>query len=221
MGKLLLSDARVERTDAARNRRRVLEAAARLFAQRGVENVTMDDIAGAARVGKGTLYRRFGDKAGLGIAILDARERDLQAAILGGPPPLGPKAGSRERLHAFVDAYLAYLERDLDLVVMCETASPGARFRSGVYRGWHLHVALLLREADVPRADTVAHLLLAMLDADLYRTLTRAAREQREDVVASVHEVIDQLLRRPERASGRDEDATGDRRGRPRRAASP
>src|SRR5690606_22116689 len=106
-------------------------AAERLFAERGVGQVSMDDIAIAARVGKGTLYRRFGDKAGLGIAVLDGRERDLQTAILSGPPPLGPGAPPLARLEAFLDSYLEYLERNLDLVVMCETATPGARYRTG------------------------------------------------------------------------------------------
>src|SRR2546421_4009451 len=79
---------RPERADAARNRKRILDAAERLFAEHGVTNVSMDQIAAAAKVGKGTLFRRFGDKAGLAVALLDSRERDLQAAILSGPPPL-------------------------------------------------------------------------------------------------------------------------------------
>src|SRR4051812_17623609 len=82
-----------ERADAARNRIRVLEAAEKLFAERGVDAVTMDDVAGAAGVGKGTLYRRFGDKGGLAMALLDQRERELQERILTGPPPLGLGAG--------------------------------------------------------------------------------------------------------------------------------
>ena len=60
-----------ERADAARNRAKVLEAAAELFARHGVESVSMDAVAAAAGVGKGTLFRRFGDKAGLAVALLD------------------------------------------------------------------------------------------------------------------------------------------------------
>jgi AcrR family transcriptional regulator len=52
----------------------------------------MDAVAAEAGVGKGTLFRRFGDRAGLAVALLDERERDLQAAVLSGPPPLGPGA---------------------------------------------------------------------------------------------------------------------------------
>ncbi|MEV4755342.1 helix-turn-helix domain-containing protein [Micromonospora sp. NPDC049559] len=153
-----------ERADAARNRAAVLDAAARLFAEHGVAAVSMDQVAAAAGVGKGTLFRRFGDKSGLAVALLDARERRLQEAILHGPPPLGPGAPPAERLTAFVDAYLDYLLEHLDLVRMSETAAPGARYRIGAYRFWHRHVAILLD--GLPDPDHTAHALLAALAAE-------------------------------------------------------
>ncbi|WP_020545869.1 TetR/AcrR family transcriptional regulator [Nonomuraea coxensis] len=157
-----------ERADAARNRRKVLAAAASLFAEKGVESVSMDAVAAAAGVGKGTLFRRFGDKSGLAAALLDERERDLQQRILSGPPPLGPGAPARDRLAAFFAAYLEYVLGHLDLVRMSETASPGARFRIGAYRFWHRHVAILLAEAR-PDADAepLSHALLAAVSAEV------------------------------------------------------
>jgi AcrR family transcriptional regulator len=158
---------RSERADAARNRARILDAAERLFREHGVASVSMDQIAQAAKVGKGTLFRRFGDKAGLAVALLDSRERDLQAAILSGLPPLGPGAAPADRLVAFLAAYADFLDAHLDLVHMSETARPGARYRIGAYRLWHRHVAVLLAEArpDLD-ADYLAHALLAPLAAD-------------------------------------------------------
>ncbi|WP_207922597.1 TetR/AcrR family transcriptional regulator [Micromonospora sp. KC606] len=153
-----------ERADAARNRTAILDAAARLFAEHGVAAVSLDQIAATAGVGKGTLFRRFGDKSGLAVALLDTRERVLQEAILYGPPPLGPGAPSAERLTAFVDAYLDYLLAHLDLVRMSETATPGARYRIGAYRFWHRHVAILLDGS--PDPDHAAHVLLAALAAE-------------------------------------------------------
>ena len=155
-----------ERADAARNRARVLAAAARLFREHGVAAVSMDQVAAAAGVGKGTLFRRFGDKAGLAVALLDEQERDLQAAIISGPPPLGPGAPPAARLVAFLDAYADFLDEHLDLVHMSETARPGARYAIGAYRLWHRHVAYLLGEAGTPDADYLAHALLAPLAAD-------------------------------------------------------
>ncbi|GAA1182873.1 AcrR family transcriptional regulator [Kitasatospora gansuensis] len=166
-----------ERADAARNRAAVLEAAARLFAEHGVEAVSMDQVAAAAGVGKGTLFRRFGDKSGLAVALLDARERVLQEAVLHGPPPLGPGAPAGERLAAFLDAYFDYLLEHLALVRMSETATPGARYRIGAYRFWHRHVAILLTTA--PDPDHTAHALLAALAADHVAALLPELGEQR------------------------------------------
>src|SRR5262252_1206711 len=100
-----------ERADAARNRATVLAAAAGLFRRHGADGLSMDAVAAAAGVGKGTLFRRFGDKSGLAAALLDHEEQALQEAILFGPAPLGPgqpgeSPPPRDRLRAFVDAYL-------------------------------------------------------------------------------------------------------------------
>ena len=79
--------ARPERADAARNRRRVLDAARRLFDAHGVSAVTMGDVAREAGVAKGTVFHRFGDRQGLAQALVDDAERALQDELLRGPPP--------------------------------------------------------------------------------------------------------------------------------------
>src|SRR4051795_13742090 len=155
-----------ERADAARNRRRVLDAAATLFADHGVDAVTMDDVVAAAGVGKGTLYRRFGDKSGLAAALLDGRERELQDGILTGPPPLGPDAPPAKRLTAFVAAYLAYVAGNLDVVAASQQSSAGARFRTGAHRFWQTHLTHLFRSARAPQPELRADVLLAALTAE-------------------------------------------------------
>jgi AcrR family transcriptional regulator len=174
---LLRTPPRQERADAARNRAAVLAAAARLFAEHGVAAVSMDQVAEAAGVGKGTIFRRFGDKSGLAVALLDAREAELQEAILHGPPPLGPGADAGSRLAAFAGAYLDYLLEHLDLVRMSETAAPGARYRIGAYRFWHRHVALLL--AGTPDPEYAAHALLAALAAEHVAAILPELGEER------------------------------------------
>ena len=174
---LLRTPPPAERADAARNRAAVLQAASRLFAEHGVAAVSMDQVAEAAGVGKGTIFRRFGDKSGLAAALLDARERVLQEAILHGPPPLGPGAQPLQRLAAFAEAYLDYLLEHVDLVKMSETATPGARYRIGAYRFWHRHVAILL--AGVPDADYAAHALLAPLAAEHVAAILPELGEER------------------------------------------
>ncbi|WP_262057016.1 TetR/AcrR family transcriptional regulator, partial [Streptomyces sp. STR69] len=103
------------RADAARNRAKLLEAAARLIAEHGVAGVTMEAVAAAAQVGKGTVFRRFGDRTGLLMALLDHSAKTLQADFMGGPPPLGPGAPPVERLRAFGVAVLYRSAEQLDL----------------------------------------------------------------------------------------------------------
>ncbi len=168
----LADGARPERADARRNRLKVLEAAERLFAEQGVRNVSLDAIAAAAGVGKGTVFRRFGDRAGLAVALLDERERELQERMLSGPPPLGPDAAPADRLLAFLDAYVDLLDTHAELLLDSENAATGARYRVGAYRFWHRHLVVLLEEAG-PALDAAftAHALLAPVAADLYDAL--------------------------------------------------
>jgi AcrR family transcriptional regulator len=173
------SRTRPERADAARNRLRILEAARTLFAQRGVEEVSLEEVARAAGVGKATLFRRFGDRGALFLALLDEHERELQDAVLRGDPPLGPGAPPRERLMAFLHALLALSFEHRELLLAAETARPGARLRTGAYAVWHRHVSWLLdqlRPGD--DADLLAHLLLAAFDAELLTALRDQGRTQ-------------------------------------------
>jgi AcrR family transcriptional regulator len=185
-----------ERADAARNRVKVLDAAAELFARHGVESVSMDAVAAAAGVGKGTLFRRFGDRAGLAAALLNRRERELQNAILSGPAPLGPgKRGAAvppsDRLHAFADAYLDYALDHLSLLRMSETASPGARYRIGAYGFWHRHLVILLDQVGGdagPDSEADAHALLAVLGAEHITAMVESVG--RERTRTAVHTVF-------------------------------
>jgi AcrR family transcriptional regulator len=151
-----------ERADAARNRLRILAAAAELVDERGIEHVSMEDVAQAACVGTGTLYRRFGDRAGLALALLDAHTRDFQNALIAGPPPVGPGAPAAERLRAFGEGYLDLLERHAPLLAV---AVPPDRKAEGPHTMYATHLAILLREG-APHVDAefTAQALLATLD---------------------------------------------------------
>lgn len=177
-----------ERADAARNRSKVFAAAQELFAARGVGAVTMDDVAARAGVGKGTLYRRFGDKAGLAVALLDDRERALQARILDGPAPLGPHgtATAGERLAAFVRAYLEFLDDTLDLVLLSQTGTVGARHRTGAHAFWRAHCRILLAAAGAPDPEVRAEVLLAALAAEQVRHWRTATELGPDDLAAAL-----------------------------------
>jgi AcrR family transcriptional regulator len=164
-----------ERADAARNRERILCTARRLFDERGAGCVSMDEVAVAAGVGKGTLFRRFGSKASLAAAVLSERERAFQEHIIRGEPPLGPGAPPLERLVAFGEAMLDILDAHSELMLAAETGL--ARFAHPAHVVHRLHVMLLLREADAAcDAEILADALLAALSAELFVHL-RLVRE--------------------------------------------
>ncbi|GAA4326096.1 TetR/AcrR family transcriptional regulator [Streptomyces venetus] len=172
LGAALEADEPCLRADAARNRARLLEAAARLVEERGADAVTMEAVAAAACVGKGTVFRRFGDRTGLLTALLDHSEKKFQAAFLSGPPPLGPGAPPAERLRAFGRAMLRRSHDELELQLAAE---PGAnrRFTAPPRRVLRHHVTMLLRQA-VPEADCelLSHTLMGQLDPALIHHLT-------------------------------------------------
>ncbi|MGY0071405.1 TetR/AcrR family transcriptional regulator [Streptomyces sp. QTS137] len=161
------------RADAARNRARLLEAAALLIAERGADGLTMEAVAAAAQVGKGTVFRRFGDRTGLLTALLDHSEKKFQAAFLSGPPPLGPGAPPAERLRAFGVAMLRRTADELDLQLAAQPCAD-RRFTNPPRRVLHRHVTLLLRAAVADAdCDLLAHTLMAQLDPALVHHLTR------------------------------------------------
>jgi AcrR family transcriptional regulator len=180
-----------ERADAARNRERILCAARRLFTEHGAGCVSMDAVAEAAGVGKGTLFRRFGSRAALARAVLSERERAFQEHIIRGAPPLGPGAPPRERLIAFGRAVLELLDGQAELIVAAEGGA--ARFASPPYAVYRLHITLLLREAD-PGCDAefLAETLLASLGADFFLYL----REVREMPLERLQAGWEELVRR-------------------------
>jgi polyketide synthase 12 len=98
-----------ERADAARNRRHLLATAREILAEQGSGQLTMDGLAERAGLGKGTVFRRFGTRAGIFQALLDDEERDFQQAVLSGPPPLGPGATPLDRLIAYGRARTGFL----------------------------------------------------------------------------------------------------------------
>src|SRR5690348_11964487 len=154
-----------ERGDAARNRLLLLDAARTLIAERGPDAVSTDDIATAAGVGKGTLFRRFGSRAGLMIVLLDEDEKASQQAFMFGPPPLGPGAPALQRLLAYGRDRLRFVEAHRALL---SDAARDPQTRFGAPASLHrAHVRMLLESAGTTgdlAAQTDA--LLALLDAD-------------------------------------------------------
>lgn len=88
----------------------ILDAAARVFAEKGYERATMADVARAAGFAKASAYHYFDSKETLLYALLNRSIDTLLDAVTSADP--GPNAPPSERLAPIVEAYvLAFVER--------------------------------------------------------------------------------------------------------------
>ncbi|TCO59859.1 TetR/AcrR family transcriptional regulator [Actinocrispum wychmicini] len=181
-----------ERADAARNRLKVLAAAETLFAERGASTVTMDDIAKAAGVGRGTLYRRYPDRAAIALALLDEHERRLQEQLLSGPPPLGPGTSPAERLAAFYAAMVELLARHVHLALGAEVGR--SRFSAGAYGFWRAHILTLIRDAGHKDPDPLADILLAPLAPEVFQHQTQELGLDKERITTALADLAHRVL---------------------------
>jgi AcrR family transcriptional regulator len=191
---LTVLERRVERRDAAANRKRILTAARGLFAERGVDGTSMDAIAAAAGAGKGTLFRRFGDRAGLIDALLDDAMAEFQDAFLSGPPPLGPGAPAGVRLEAFVDELLRLMDAQLDFALAADRAT-AAGAQASAYGPLALFVRVMIAEIDPSLdAEVVADLLLGATSAGVVYHLRRDRGIELERIQAAARALLHGLI---------------------------
>lgn len=164
-----------------RNAARILEVAAQMVDERGVSAVTMDAVAEAAGVGKGTIFRRFESRAGLMASLMNHAEMQFQQALMSGPPPLGPGASPQARLLAFGAARVDLVIRHGELM-----RARGDRAHAGQVPAFDVaatHVRVLLRDAGVEGdLELLAGHLVNALDPAWVLVLT----EQRGYSVARV-----------------------------------
>lgn len=190
---------RHERADAAANRELILRTAEALFAERGVEEVTMAEIAQAAGVGKGTLYRRFANKPELCLSLMDEQLLSFQEQILASlreastrPDPL------IDQLCFFLDALVHFI--DIHLPLICEVQSAGLLAGTHDHENphfWqHMTIKGLLNTAvqsgelsPLVDVDYTADALLAPLRAKLFRFQREARGFSLERISAGLQDL--------------------------------
>ncbi|MCX5009829.1 TetR/AcrR family transcriptional regulator [Streptomyces sp. NBC_00555] len=185
---------RTERADALRNREAVLAAADTLFAESSSpHSVSMDDIAAAAGVGKGTLFRRFGDRAGLIGAVIASRLEPLQQAVREAQDAAG--SSPRQRVLDLLDASLRFKIENRHLMSAAEDAGLSSPYQAGHYGWWHeILRAALDQVPGVHDADFTAHALLAAIRADLVAHLIDDRKMTPDSLRASLAAHIDNVL---------------------------
>src|SRR5215216_4224441 len=193
------SGCEAERSDAARNRRVILDTARTLFEERGVTRVTMEEIARASGVGKGTLYRRFPNKGFLCQALLDEPTRRLQQQTL--EILRESETSAVEKLDHFLDLLVDFTADNLDLLYGGHEPLCGAdrleRFSHPAY-DWRRSTVLGLlrsavREGDVDDGldlEYLASALLAPLDVDFYYYQHRVLGLPTERISGGVRDLL-------------------------------
>jgi AcrR family transcriptional regulator len=191
--RLPMAGAPRERADAAANRVRILRAARRVLAERGAEGTSIDAVASEAGVGKGTVFRRFGDRSGLFQALSDEHLRSFQDTFMAGTPPLGPGAPPGERLVAFLDGLLDLYDCHLELTLALEKDRWKAPIEG--YLTLSVHLESLLEQIS-PRLDApiTAQLLLSALNVNLISYLRREQGVSLDSIKAAIRPLIAGLL---------------------------
>jgi|NGEPerStandDraft_6_1074524.scaffolds.fasta_scaffold12376_5 AcrR family transcriptional regulator len=189
----------VERADAARNRQAILEAADQLFSQSiSPGAITMDDVARAAGVGKGTLFRRFGDRSNLIRQVYARKLSSLRWLIESGPTPLGPSTPPSVRVAAIIDEIAQVKMQNACLTSALESADDGGTggvYSSSTYREvHHLLTDLIMEHSDGATASWTAHTLLTMVRADLLRHLTEGDGMSSEEVRLRLRQLVSHLV---------------------------
>ncbi len=155
----------------------------------------MDRLAEAAGVGKGTVFRRFGSRAGLMMILLSDAEAAFQARFMFGPPPLGPGAPGLERLIAFGTERIAFVLEYGELARAAE-ASARNRFEVPAVALWHRHIEYLLREEGMD-ADPwlMARSLGATLDPERLLHAVRVQGVSSDRLAESWRELVTRVVR--------------------------
>ncbi|MFD8914621.1 TetR/AcrR family transcriptional regulator [Streptomyces sp. NPDC059575] len=191
---------RPERADAVRNRAHLLATARQMLAESGPDQLTMDALAERSGLGKGTVFRRFGTRAGIFQALLDEIERGLQERVLSGPPPLGPGAPPVDRLIAYGRARVRLLMENTEIARFAlDGRQPVPSPQTPTSQ---MHIRMLLRQLNLDGAnlDLLAIQLTAALDGPLLLylsadALTNAGPEIEQNLGSAWQDLIERVCR--------------------------
>jgi len=165
---------RVSKVKAAENRKRIGASAARLFRERGLSGVGVDELGAAAGLSYGSLYSQFGSKDGLMAEAVDEAFRAFADRMSGDT-----------RLSDYVRTYLSPEHRDrpgegcavsaLGGEIPRQSPSVRARFAAGIKRSHARIKGLMTKAGAAPLTDEEAWSTMATLVGSL--VLARAITE--------------------------------------------
>ena len=190
-----------ERADAARNRLHLLSTARQMLAEQGPDRLTMDALAERAELGKGTVFRRFGTRAGIFQALLDDDEKTFQQRVLSGPPPLGPGADPLDRLIAYGRARAGFMVGHRDIArAALDCSQPIPAGRQAPMSQIHIRVLLAQLPLGPIDLDMLATQLAAALDGPVLLYLSSGELADAGDVERRIAQAWQDLVERVCRA---------------------
>jgi AcrR family transcriptional regulator len=179
-----------------RRREQITEAALRLFAERGFDGVTIEEIADAADVSRRTFFRYFARKEDVIVAWKQQMADELRAALAERPGEESPLDTAHRALATVVAGYADRPELTLGLMRLFEggpTLQPNAD-----YEDWDDVLADgIARRMDLDAAcDPAPRLIATVSFAVLTATIETWARDGgRQDLVALLDEGFAELRR--------------------------
>ncbi|GAA1650865.1 TetR/AcrR family transcriptional regulator [Actinoplanes couchii] len=179
------------RADKARNQEIVLAAAGRLFdAARDPDDVSMDAVAAEAGVGKGTIFRGFGDRAGLIRALYEQRAAAFVAQTHREAP--AHQGSPADAVHFLLLRLWQFKRQNRMLALSLDRAGQGSPYRNDSYDDALGRLKDLLAHHG-EQADFLAHALLAAVRSDLVEHLRDRPDEE---IAAGLRTLVDRVAGR-------------------------
>jgi len=173
-------------------RSRILEAAGELFARQGFNATRINDLHGAARVSKRTLYQHFASKDDLILAYLSEQERTAPAEVVLTRESLAPRTRLLELFSSLADPATVLPDPFLAAAIeFPDREHPVHRAATGHGQRFLARLAGLARAAGARNPDQTAHRLALLYDGGACRALV----EDVAGVVADVYPVAATILR--------------------------
>ena len=140
----------------------ILKAAFRVFGSRGLHQATLDDVARAARITKGTIYLYFPSKADLFSAMLKARVNDIMPRVAT-PEDGHPGPSTRRQLSALGLQLYRFFRSRAWLAMYRSVVSEATQFPEAA--------ALLYREGILPANRRLAEVIRGGISSGEFRAV--------------------------------------------------
>jgi AcrR family transcriptional regulator len=196
---LFINDPQPTRADAVENRRVLLRTARRLFAQQDVETITMTQLAQAAGVGKGTLYRHFNNKAEVCYALLDDEQRQLQNETL---QRMRATTNPTETMRWFLEGVVDFVVRNDQLLAAGLQEGNVTALTFPAHAWWHTTIRGLLDQMGITGdQDYLSDTLYVMVNVETIHYQLHTRGYTRHRIVDGILMLFARLTNRKDYAS--------------------